>query len=147
MRASRCSHNTLQTMLKPTLAAFQVIHVMSRCVCLDTPIQLPSFSPSPFTPLRYTESPIAGGTSTSTSPSRSLPFPLPPLRGRFKCSQGSDERCRLSQRFLRHSHIKNRIWCVFTLKSGIWWHHFHKILFRESIKHSVCRSGCIGDRP
>ena len=43
------------------------------------------------------------------------------------------ERCKLLQQGLGRSPSRNRIWCILTLKSDIWWQHF-RIAHTEGVQ-------------
>jgi len=67
----------------------------------------------------------------SPSPVPSLPFPHPLEVGPIK-SRGSGERCKLPQRGLRQSPSRNRIWCIFTLKSDLWCQQFWRFSWESN---------------
>ena len=68
--------------------------------------------------------------SSPPLPSTPSPLPLPsyiPLSlevGPLNLVRGPGERCKLPQRGLGWSPSRNRYWCIFALKSDIWWQRF-----------------------
>jgi len=57
-------------------------------------------------------------------------FPFPSIRSRAPKIQLGDlgERCKLPQRGLGRNPSRNRIWCIFALKSNLWLQQFSRFL-------------------
>ena len=87
---------------------------------------LPPFplSPSPLSRPLQARSQDCQNEEADRSSAPSLPFPAlssPSLEvGPLNPARGSGERCKLPQRGLGRSPIRNRFWCILALKSGIW---------------------------
>ena len=66
-----------------------------------------------------------GGLQPNPPPIPGLPFPpIPLVVGPLNPARGSGYRCKLPQRGLGRSPSRNRFWCIFALKSDIWWQRF-----------------------